>query len=270
MYNSAGHFCLGFCLDLTAQSVLRGTYPAAQRPICLGNDLVTLEDILFSGHKKRQPLTDEDRYILAITLVASFLQLYKTPWFGDRWTERDICFFEEPLITTTNKVSTINTIGCQGKRVDIHHPFVTQTYKSAVNATSSPTGALPSESTIYSATGGRGAEQPLAHDDSVNLLILARLLLEIRSSRRIEHLRRCEDLGPDALPNEATDLQTLKRWIQQEKGNLSFAFRDAVKYCMKCFADPDTDLKDLAFRQSVIEGVVVPLLEELDYLQGRF
>jgi hypothetical protein len=266
MYNSASNFCLGFSLDLTPQSVLRGTYPAARRPICPGNDLVTLEDILFSTHKNWQPLTDQDRYMLAITVVASFLQLYKTPWFGDRWTERDIHFFEEPL-TTTNQVTTVNTIR-QSKRIDIHHPFVTKTYKSAVNASSSST-TLPSAATIYSATDGR-VEQPSAHDDSVNLLTLARILLEIRSSRRIEDLRQAEDLGPTALPNEATDLQTLKRWIQQEKGNLSFAFRDAIKYCMRCFADPDTDLKDLACRQSVIEGVVVPLLEELQYLQEGF
>ncbi len=240
---------------------MRGAYPAAQRPISPGNDLVTLEDILFSTHKAWQPFTNEDRYALAITLVASFLQLYKTPWVGDRWTERDIHFFQTPPNAATNNISTIDTT-TPSKRIDINHPFVTKTYKSAANPTSSTT-TLPSATSIYSAAD----EQSPSHDDSVNFLTLARILLEIRTSRRIEDLRRSEDMGPNALPNEATDLQTLKRWVQQEKGNLSFAFRDAIKYCMKCFADPDIDFKDLAFRQSVIEGVVVPLLEELHFLR---
>lgn len=58
--------------------------------------------------------------------------------------------------------------------------------------------------------------------------------------------------------------------ILREKGNLSFAFRGAITHCMKCFADPDTNLKDAAFRQSVIDFVVVPLLDELHYLQEGF
>ena len=58
------------------------------------------------------------------------------------------------------------------------------------------------------------------YDDSINLnlLTLARLLLSIRSSRRIEDLHHASDLGPNSLPNEATDTQTLKRWIQEERG----------------------------------------------------
>ncbi len=218
--------------------------------------MVTLEDILFSTNKTWQ-FTIEEQYVLAITLVASFLQLYKTPWVGDHWTGRDIHFFD----TTTNTI---------GKRVDINHPFVTKTYKGTVSTTPSTTAFSSSATTIYSTQGGGGAAQPALHDDSVNLLTLARILLEIRTGRRIEELRRSEDMGPQAVPNEATDLQTLKRWIQQENGNLSFAFRDAVLYCMKGFVDPFADFKDLAFRQNVIEGVVVPLMEELRDLQGGF
>lgn len=46
------------------------------------------------------------------------------------------------------------------------------------------------------------------------------------------------------------------------------AFRGAITHCMKCFADPDTDLKDVVFRQSLIDVIVAPLLDELHYLQG--
>lgn len=37
---------------------------------------------------------------------------------------------------------------------------------------------------------------------------------------------------------------------------------------MKGFADPDTDLGDLGCRAGVVEGVVVPLEEELACLRG--
>jgi hypothetical protein len=121
---SAGQPCLGFYLDPISQDplsrcVLRGTYPAAQRPICRGHDLVTLEQMLFSPQTNSwQPLTEEDRYLLAITLVASFAQLHDTPWIGKRWSERDVLFCEE--------ATRINT--AHRKRIDVRHPFVTKTY----------------------------------------------------------------------------------------------------------------------------------------------
>ena len=63
------HSHLGFCLDLASQSVLLGTYSAAQRSVMLGHNLVTLEDILMT-QQKWQHFTGEDCYILAITLAA--------------------------------------------------------------------------------------------------------------------------------------------------------------------------------------------------------
>lgn len=277
---------LGFCLDLAtsgSQAVLRRThYPRSQ--LTPSNNLVTLADVLFSKHCGNSmdwdPLTEEDRYVLAITVAASFLQLYKTPWINDRWSERDILFFyHEQVDDTSDPTGSNNNLPFPipqprhhpRRMIDIHHPFVAKAYYHT--QTSPPIQpfyathphASPGQhgtSTVYTTKADE-----LAHDDSINLLALAKMLLEIRSSRRIEELRTWDDLGPNAIPNEATDLQTLKRWIAREKGNLSFAFRGAIGYCMKCFADPDTDLEDLEFRQGVIDSVVVPLLEELRYLQ---
>lgn len=65
-------------------------------------------------------------------------------------------------------------------------------------------------------------------------------------------------------------MQTLKHWIRGQKGNLSFAFKDAVTYCMKEFANPDADLEDPVSRQNVVDNVVVPLLEELHHWQEGF
>ena len=233
--------CLGLCLD--GQGVLRGTYAVPHQSPCVADNLITLEDLLFASSESRTwgPLTDEDRYILVITLVSSFLQLHSTPWFRDSWSYRDISFLE--------------TSNGSGHTVDVRRPVVMTTHQRDTGTSS------VASTTIY--TDGSSN----SHDDNVNLLALARLLLEIRFNDRIELLQRQGDLGPDTLPNEATDLRTLKRWVVKEKGNLSFAFRDAITFFMKCFADPSADLQDITFRQSIVDKVVVPLLEELHYWQ---
>lgn len=257
-FHTSGDLYFGLYLDTISQGILRGKDVAVHQPIHLTQSLITLEDILFTT-RKWQPLTEEDRYILAITLAGSFLQLHDTPWIGSHWTAQDIFFCQDISIATQK-----SPVG-KGTRVDVLHPLITKTYNV-------PAGDEASETLSLSPTVIDNGEPDLSidSDDTVNLLALARLLLEIRSSRRIGDLRRKEDLGPGATPNEVTDLQTLKRWIEQEKGNLSFAFRGAITYCMMSFADPDSNLKDLGFRETVIGKVVAPLLEELHFLQeGR-
>lgn len=260
------HRHLGFYLntpspDQVRSSILRGTYqPTEQRPICWGHDFVSLGDILSS---QRQSLSEEDRYLLAITLAASFLQLHQTPWIGDRWGECAILFYEEtPAVDEAASAS--RGTPRQNKRIDIRHPFVAKTYHSADTAASA---MPPAPATIFSNTGLDSS----TNVDNTNLLALGKMLLHIRLGiQRVQDLTRPEDLGPGGVPNEATDLQVLKRWIVQEKGNLSFAFRGTITHCMKCFADPGIDLLDLDFLQSVIESVVAPLLVELHYLQDGF
>ncbi|GAB1314679.1 hypothetical protein MFIFM68171_04889 [Madurella fahalii] len=146
-----------------------------------------------------QHFTEEDCYILAITLAASFLQLYTTPWIGDRWSER--------IFSSARRCPKITNV--TSTRIDVQHPFVTKTYRKVVGTTFTIT--LPSGTTIYSAAAGAFGSS--TRDDSVNLLTLAKILMEIRSNHRIEDSRRSEDLGPHSLPNEATDLQMLKRWM---------------------------------------------------------
>ncbi|RYO79131.1 hypothetical protein DL762_008325 [Monosporascus cannonballus] len=232
--------CFGLCLDL--QGMLRGIYPGTKQNPSAAGDLITLEELLMSPKCKQWgSLTDEDRYTLAVTIASSFLQLHKMPWLGERWSERDIVFFE--MMDNRKHV------------VDVRRPFVTQTYMKSPQNTSAPT------ATIYNTTPST------SHDASTNLLSLVRILLSIRFNNRIEELRQSSDTGPNAVRNEARDLQTLKRWVTQEKGNLSWAFKDAVSYCMRCFADPTADLEDPDFRHGVIDNVVAPLLEELTYLR---
>ena len=227
---------LGFRID--SKGRLYGAYEAFEHLACSPEDLVTLEDLLTTppDTKKRRSLTDEERYLLAITLASSLLQLHATPWLGGSWCKQHILFSEV----------------CEGEFtvVDVRHPVILQTY-----------GCVPLD-------GGTQAEPAVAHGfadllkDSASLLTLAKVLLEIK-------LNACfETQKADTEKNEATDIQTLMRWMTEEKGNLSFTYRDAVSHCIKCSVDPSTNLQDLLFRQALVDKVVVPLLEELHYWQG--
>ncbi|KAF4996932.1 hypothetical protein FDECE_12255 [Fusarium decemcellulare] len=225
---------LGF--KIGANGTLHGTYAVPTRPVCCSEDFISLHDLLFKQPKTRKlkPLTDEDRYILAITLTSSFLQLYSTPWLPRYWSQHNIMF------------STI----CVGDQhlVDVRHPFVLEAYQQ----------------------GGAQATWPHVTfgDDNANLLALAKLLLEIKFHGRKESTRLEEDLGQNPAPDQVTDFQTLNRWITQERGNLSFAHYDAILFCILSSNNIEADLGDLMFRQTVLNKVVVPLVDELNYWRG--
>lgn len=105
--------------------------------------------------------------------------------------------------------------------------------------------------------------------DSASLLTLAKILLEIKLNDRFERQRDGDPgAGADTEANKATDIQTLMRWMTEEKGNLSCPYRDVVSHCIKCSVDPNINLGDVMFRQDLVDKVVVPLLEELYYWRG--
>ncbi|CAM1509046.1 Fc.00g027850.m01.CDS01 [Cosmosporella sp. VM-42] len=232
--------CFGFGLE--HQGTIRGTYQAVKAPVGFAETSVSLENVLLSVPKTKrwQPLTVEDRYILATTLASSFLQLHTTPWLSGYWCKQDIVFSE--LLDGASHL------------IDIRKPFILKAYECKGK------GSLGSGSGTNTSTWS-------IQSDKINVLTLAKVLLEINGSDRIEHLRQDEPVGKNGEPNFATDLQTLNQWIRQEKGNLSFAYRDAVACCMKCSVDPNFSLRDPMCRQSMVDGVVVPLLKELHYWQ---
>ena len=98
-------------------------------------------------------------------------------------------------------------------------------------------------------------------DDSARLLDLGILLLEIYFAQSIEEVYQADDTRSPR--NELVDLRTVKRWLNREKGNLSWAFQNAVAHCLRCFADPNADLENPDFRQGVIEQILLPLQDEL-------
>jgi hypothetical protein len=233
---------LGFNLDPKGR--LYGTYQPSSQLACPSEHLVSLEELLSksTSKSKRRALTDEDRYFLAITLASSLLQLHTTPWLRGSWSKRDILFSD-----THEEDSSV---------IDVRHPVILNTH-----------GCVVSEAASRVSTGRSQAYSDLMRD-SASLLTLAKVLLEIKLNDQFETQQQGEDLGTNSKPNEATDIRTLMRWITEEEGNLSFTYRNVVSHCIKCSVDPSTNLRDLVFRQTLVDRVVVPLLEELHIWQG--
>jgi hypothetical protein len=104
--------------------------------------------------------------------------------------------------------------------------------------------------------------------DCSRLLSLGIMLLEINYGQSIENLRRPEDLGPNHKPNELSNLQAAKRWMieQNDKGNLSWAFSNAISHCLKCFVDPTASLHNPEFCKTIEEQVLAPLEDEKNVL----
>jgi hypothetical protein len=71
---------------------------------------------------------------------------------------------------------------------------------------------------------------------------------------------------PDTVPLFSS--LELRRLVVKEKGNLSFAYHDAVGYCIQCAVNPAVKLNDVAFRQKMVDQVIVPLLNESDHWRG--
>lgn len=224
----SAHPDIGFYLDATDQ--LRGTYRVNQQPD-YAQQAVSLADLLNASAER---LSLEDQYYLGITLTSSLLQLSHTSWLSQSWSKNDIIFL---------RVKNQSNL-----RVDVKHPYLSYEHTPATT------------STVRINSGNKS--------DCSKLLGLATMLTEIVSKQPIENLRQPADMGPGNTPNEFTNVQAIRRWVDQEQnnGNLSHAFSSAISYCLKSFVDPSASLQRPDFRRTVEEQVLAPLELEMQSL----
>ncbi|SPO03488.1 uncharacterized protein DNG_06171 [Cephalotrichum gorgonifer] len=104
--------------------------------------------------------------------------------------------------------------------------------------------------------------------DRLNLLALAVMLLEINVGKPMESLRTQQDMGPDGNYNVGTDLSTANRSFETQvrNGKLTWAFAEAIKYCLQCYVDPTASLGNSDFARTVEEKVLQPLEQEMQIL----
>lgn len=220
------------CLD-HKQRLLRGYTPG--RPVIHGQlerngSSTSLEEVLSgsSTSVRARPFSSKQAYLLGLTVASSFLQLRATPWLCGSWRAKNVLFINE---TAANAI-------------DFDKPYIRQTYPSCPQQQPVSPALTVDDDT----------------DDNCSFLNLGIMLLEIFFREPIDSRRLQADSGPN---QSFSDLQTVRRWVQQDKEEMPIGFYKAVSFCIGCFANTDVDLQDRNFRQTVVDQVIVPLKDEL-------
>ncbi|OAP56785.1 hypothetical protein AYL99_08897 [Fonsecaea erecta] len=185
---------------------------------------LSLEDILPQFGRKLPP---EQVYGLAVTLVASILQLSQTPWLESKWSKKCILFSR----------ANNNLPGS----VDLKYPCLASSFHCAGHQ--------------------RRDDTPETRDTS-NLLTLAIMLLEINSGQPVEQ-RRQEDSSSDQSDLQLAG-EWLKE--EKSHGRISCAFAQAILTCLQDYLNPDATFADEAYCAAFKEKALVPLEEEMEFL----
>ncbi|KAF2005379.1 hypothetical protein P154DRAFT_571101 [Amniculicola lignicola CBS 123094] len=234
--------CIGFSID--SKGRLKGVYPVEcpvekKRPG--SNEVVSLEELLDTPpvvNGRPAKLSKKERYSLAVTLASSALQLNSTPWFPDQWGAKDILFHR-------------TSVG--PRMIDVEHPHVrAKLLELTKDASTTPK--------------PRGF-----HNKNTVLLALAVALLELYFGMSVEKHQQIEAGATDApvSANPWSLCAMAYEWTESEQENLSAAFLTAVTHCLRCFSDPGASLQDSEFLQAAVEGIVLPLQDELYQFLGK-
>jgi len=206
-------------------------------------------EALLPHFESKLPITEV--YGLAITLIASILQLSHTPWLETKWSKRNIVF------ARANSNMPLP--------VDLRYPsLVKEFHRGALpqNSNSKPSQLIQNSGAELRRPDGT----PLNRTCS-NLLALAIMLLEISSGRPVEQ-RLGNDQITSSLPNDQSVLQLAEGWLKEEKflGRLSCAFSQAILTCLQEYLNPDANFGDDQYCNAFKEKALLPLEDEMEIL----
>jgi hypothetical protein len=229
--------CIGYLIDDVKRK--HGIYPLEAPSGCDQQQWVaySLRQVLSSHTNIGRPLRQHDKLRIAVDLASSVLQLYRTPWLDEHWSDNDVFFIHRPGVP----LSTL-----------YEHPFV---YRRL----SSPCTIQPLDT---QRAVGRVIRNP-------TLFTLGILLIELLYGKPIEELQTPQDQDCDGTPGVAwcTADRLIEEEIEFEAGP---RYLEAVRRCVRCdFNRKESSLDDEAFQQAVFEGVVTPLEKTLQQFLGR-
>jgi hypothetical protein len=230
--------CAGYLLDSLKRK--QGIYPLGA-PICHDDQqkwtAYTLRQVLTRQAGFSRRLMGQDKFKVAVDLASSVLQLYKTPWLKDDWSNDDVYFVHRPGAPA----STI-----------YQHPFIYRKFSSPV-ATQCSTAQTPVRRVIRNQT----------------LFTLGVLLIELLYGMSMEELQIARDLECQGTPGVVwcTAERLIDEEIALEAGKL---YCDAVRRCIRCdFNRQSSSLDDEDFQQAVYNDVVTPLEKTLQRFNGQ-
>jgi hypothetical protein len=238
LYKSAS--IIGFSLD--SKSKLRGGYSIDPvETYTSSTELVTLENLLDHPpvlNGRRSKLSKKERYSLALTLASSVLYLNSTPWLANEWTIRDILFQRTPNTT---------------RSIDFERPYVAPKLLELSKSVSNSTKVKGPKNTVLGA------------------LAIALLELYFGTTAEKYQASEAEDgvADPEVLRNPWTLHAFAHTWVDTETDNLSAAFLNAIRHCLRSFSDPGMSLQDIDCLQAAVESIVLPLQEELSQFLGK-
>jgi hypothetical protein len=176
-------------------------------------------------------LTQYDKFRVAVDLASSVLQLYKTPWLDEEWSDNDVYFVHRPGVP----LSTL-----------YEHLFV---YRR-----------ISSPPSMQNSSAKRTVGRVIRNQ---TLFTLGILLIELLYGTSIEELQSPRDVDCENTPGVVwcTAERLVDEEIEFQGGPL---YLDAVRRCIRCdFNRKESNLEDEAFQQAVFDGVVTPLEKTL-------
>ncbi|KAF1941763.1 hypothetical protein EJ02DRAFT_191853 [Clathrospora elynae] len=219
--------CIGYLIDSVKRK--HAIYPLESPSNCNQQQWTaySLREVLTQRTNIGRRLTKHDKLRVAVDLASSVLQLYKTPWLDEQWSDNDVYFIHRP-----------------GVPLSVYeHPFV---YRR-----------LPSSPGSLSVSTSQQAAYRVIRNQT--LFTLGILLIELLYGKPIEELQTPRDLDCQGTPGIAwcTAERLIKEELEFEAGP---RYLDAVRRCIRCdFNRKESSLDDKDFQQAVFDGVVAPL-----------
>jgi hypothetical protein len=195
-YQSQRDQCIGFLTDNTKRK--HGIYPLELAAHCDQQSWAaySLRQVLTKRANINRRLTQLDKFRVAVDLASSVLQLYKTPWLDEQWSDNDVYFVHRPGVPLSNLYK---------------HAFV---YREL---SSTPSAQKAAYKVIRNQT----------------LFTLGILLTELLYGKSIEELQLSRDLNCQGTPGIAwcTAERLIEEEIEYEAGP---RYLDAVRRCIRC------------------------------------
>jgi len=197
-----------------------------QQDVAYAEGLTKLDDVL---RTKPGTISQQESYYLSTILTVSLLHLRNTPWLSGTWDKTQIAFLRVKGSASSGSV-------------DIKQPFLIRKHQKTphINPVGSP--------------------QP---NDSSTLAALGVMLLEIYYRLPVESLD-----GLDISGTPPMQVDSVHRWVMEKesKGDLTFAFAKAIRFCLECFQGPNKLILEPEFSDAVDINVLKPLQEELNFI----
>lgn len=201
-------------------------------------NLLPLREALLSDStvKYRRRFSNLVKLRLSVSLAWSLLQLHRTPWFSETWTNSDINLLDLPHYSLLDQSF-------------ISRKFPGDNEAQQDQLSRQPTSARPRNGALFA---------------------LGVLLIELCLGAPFDKLREPQQLEVLGLPDTCSDYEAADCLIDDVYDRFGDNYGDAVLKCIRCeFGCRRNSLDDERFRRAFYDGVVVLLEKNLEVFHAH-